>query len=351
MERRRLRIALNLVLASALFALASITLAQQPGPPPRGGGGPGQGGGMRQRPPKDEGFQIQDPLLRRVFEAQARLRYSGTRNVEFREEGERRQQVEFIIRDRNRQRTEYGAGPMMAGTIIIEDDQSRMQYFPDRNEIEVSPSRLREANQRMKMAFRGLSNGMLVVRKETGGRIAGIDTTKLVFNDRRGNVIQVLWVDPENGMILKRELRDPIGGPLGSFEFTKINYEPHIDDQDFRIERKGAKIVNMRDRLFEIARRQSLPPFRISENPQNPRLITVRPIELGGHKGMAQLYGFDEGRVSLFVFDGPLDQRRIESLARGEINTLYLQREGISLLLVGDLPPQELQRLSRMIAK
>lgn len=73
MERRRLRIALNFVLVSALFAVASVALAQQPGPPPRGGG-PGQGGGMRPRPSKEDGFAIQDPLVRRVLEAQARLR-------------------------------------------------------------------------------------------------------------------------------------------------------------------------------------------------------------------------------------------------------------------------------------
>lgn len=351
MERSRPRVAL--ILSIGLLLLASFSWAQNPprreGGPPMGGRGPGGGPGRMGGP--ELGKEIQDPLLRRVLEAQGRLRYSGTRTVEFRQEGQRIRQTEYIVRDGLRQRTEVAPGSPNAGTIIIEDREQRLQFFPERNEIESSPSRLREGMQRLRMSFRGFQNGMVNLRREPGGRVAGLETTKLTFVDRRGNVLQTMWVDPNNGMILKRDLRDPLGASLGSFEFTRVNYEPRINNDDFKIDRRGAKIVSQRDRLFQMSRRLNIPPFRIPEEPGNPRLFSVRPIDLGGRRGIHQVYGFDEGRVSLFIFDEPLDRGRIQGLVRDRMNVLTVQRDGFQLIFLGEVEREELDRLARIVTK
>ena len=160
---------------------------------------------------------------------------------------------------------------------------------------------------------------------------------------------QRLWIDPENGMLLKRELFDLAGSKIGSFEFKRINYRPNISPEDFEIKRKGALTVTLQDQIKRLARRTGLPAMRIPED-MGYELESVRPIEMGNVRAMMQVYFGDRGRVSFYQIGADINPQRLRNLAGGANLAVYSWHVGErTFALLGDVPQGELERLSKSI--
>src|SRR5438105_3986950 len=78
--------------------------------------------------------------LRKALEAGPRLRYTGKRRVEFRRDGKTEAYTEIVTRDGNKMRIEFPAGSTYTGQVIVETKGVRKHFFPDKNEIHVSPA-------------------------------------------------------------------------------------------------------------------------------------------------------------------------------------------------------------------
>lgn len=318
----------------ATLAICAIALAQ----PGRGRpGGPGAPGG-----PGPE-------LLRKMLQSQPGLRFSGTRIVEFRNGPDRVRNTEILLKDGERQRIEFSADSPNAGQIIVESGRERRQYFPDKNEIQVLRPRREEMIGRLGMLARQIREGGMRFRVEGGGEIAGIGTKQMILTDPQGNVVQRMWIDPDSGMLLKREIFDPVGTRIGYFEFTKVTFNPRFAPDDFRILRKGAKVVTIDDLVGRFAKRLGFSPTRIPVS-EPYELEDVRPVDLGARKGMMQLYAGQRGRFSLYQISGDIDQRRLERLADGPRLDVFSWRNGErTFILVGDVGRAELERLSKTL--
>jgi len=169
------------------------------------------------------------------------------------------------------------------------------------------------------------------------------------FEDPKGNPVQRLWIDAETGMLLKRELFDPVGSRMGYFEFKRINYRPTFTPDDFEIVRKGARLVTLDDQIRIMSRRLGIPPVRIPDS-DDLHLESVRPLELGSTRAMMQTYTGERGRVTLYHVAGSIDPQRLRRLAGDSNLQVYSWEDnGRTLALVGDIPASELERLSRTI--
>lgn len=303
------------------------------------------------RPNPAQNQVLREPILQKLMQARGRLRFSGTRTVMIKVDGDRLRVVEHVLRDGFRQRTEFADGSPNEGQIIVEDEQRRQHYFPGRNEILILPPRADEIYGRFRRQLREVSNGRLKFKSGPGGVIAGVPTEMGEIVDQQGNPVQRFWIDMRTGMMLKRELYDPVGGMAGAFEFTRINYEPVISRGDFELVRRGAKLVSPSDLLQQVSQQTDIRPMRLPESSPY-KLEDVRPLDLPNGTGMIQVYtGGDDGRFSFFIVRGNVDPQRLRRLLGQSLNFVAWRKGDLAFALMGDLPKRELDQIADQLGR
>ncbi|MFZ4507492.1 MAG: sigma-E factor regulatory protein RseB domain-containing protein [Fimbriimonas sp.] len=284
--------------------------------------------------------------LRRAIQNSEKARYAGTRMVEFRRGPRTMKHEEYVVRDRTRSRTEFSEGSPMFGQIIVENGDERRHFFPDRNEIHVTPARREESIRRLtKMLQRGKG-----VRFEEGAgeRVAGRPTRQWVVSDEFGNVMQRLFVENSRGFLIKRQIYDRVGTLVGSFSFKEIDFNPKIDDNSFTIVRKGAKIVTLDDELRQAVETGGFVHRTLAPS-SGFRLDDVRSMVFGKSPVLMLSYSGPEGRVSLHQTTGDISPKVLERFANDEVQFVTWKSEGRNWLLLGELSQERLKKLSRMV--
>ena len=302
----------------------------------------------QQQPKRDFGLMPDlPPILKKAVESAPKIRYSGLRTVEFREGPDREKYSETVIKDGSRSRSEIGTGSKNAGQIIVEDGEQRLHFFPDLNEIHVLPLQREEALSRL-MRFLRPGPRKLELSVEDGVKVAGIETKSVSVKDKDGNVITRLWIDPESGMILKRELYDPVGAVVGGFEFTRINFRPNIREDDFKIDRRGAKRLTLSDILQKLCEQNDYLVVKIPTG--EPYVLeNVRMLTHGPQPVLAQFYRSKIGPISLFQVKCTVDEKIMQRMARPNTSTATWSIKGRSFALVGEVGKAELDRLAAKI--
>lgn len=302
---------------------------------PRGGG---EGG------PKNR-----NGLLERAMRVQPKLKFSGTRRLLVRLGPDAKENVEKVWQDGTRSRVEFERGSADAGQIIVIANGVRSHFFPESNEIQVRPVRMEEPLARLGEMVRGGGRGTQI-RESAGGTIAGQATTQLSFVDPNGNVVGKLWIDPDTAMVLKRELFDPSGRLVGSMEFINVRLNPPFSEDDFKINRRGAKIVTIDELLKRNATMAGVRPLRISDD-SGLFLEQVKVIPLGdGRKALAQSYfGGNGRRLTMYVTRGNLDSGRLERLQGPHLASITMRKGEFTVVLIGGMSQGELQRLADQV--
>lgn len=279
----------------------------------------------------------------------SKLRYSGTRIVEFRQGPERKRHTEWVLRDGSRARTEFPEGSAFAGQIIVENRGERRHFFPDRNEIHVMPARRDEAFFRLFAMLGGRGSSTPKITAGDPDSIAGHRAIQVDVSDTAGNVIQKLWIHATNGLVMKREIFDRVGTRIGLFEFTSIDFSPRISRDEFEIKRRGAQIVTPRDRLRAEAQKAGLQPLALSRG-SGWSLEHVRVIRPAGEPILVQTYIGKHTPVTLFQLKSEVDQQRLDRLGRG-LSIHHWRQDGVTLVLVGDLPAESLRQLAAGVSR
>jgi len=306
-------------------------------------GAQGPGGGDRPQADAPDG----PPVLRRALLNAPRLRYAGTRVVEFRRNGSSDRHEETITRDGQFVRIEFPEGSPMQGQIIVENATERRHFFPDKNEIFILPPRRDEAFGRLTRML-SAGRGKVAVTTGPGAEIAGVKTEQIVISDRPGNVIQRLFIDPDSGLILKRELFDQGGAPVGGFEFKTVNLSPRINRRVFKLVVKGAKVVTPADLLERLAKEKGfLPSVLPTSSGYRLEGSYVRPIE--GKDVLIENYTSSEGRrLTLFQLTRPISPDKMRDFSkRDNVKAVTWQVQGYTFVLVGNLDESTLLRIAR----
>ncbi len=288
-------------------------------------------------------------LLERAVREQPKLRFTGTRRLIVRLGPEARETVERVWQDSGRSRVEFEGTSTDSGQIIVIANGQRSHYFPNSNEIQIRPARIEEPMIRLGEIVRGGRGGQ--IRESAGGAIAGIRTTQLSFVDASGNVLGKLWVDPNSAMVLKRELFDPSGRLVGSMEYLTVNSKPSFSENDFKIIRRGAKVVTVDEMLRRLSQQVGVRPLRLLESETTFMLEGVRPLSLGdGRKALLQSYFSKSGRrLTLYVTRGELDARRLRGLQGPNLATVKRTIGELTVVLIGNMPQADLDRLADQV--
>lgn len=287
------------------------------------------------------------PILQKAFNAVHKIRYTGTRVVEFKKGPDRKKHTEFVIVDGARSRVEFPGGSPFAGQIIVESGKQRMHYFPDKNEVHMLPARREDAVFRLvSMAKRFGKEGGLKFSEDAGEAVAGKATRLATISDKDANPLQKLWINPETGLILRRVIFDRVGSPIGSFEFTRVNFKPVLKPGDFVIKR-NARILKPMDLAKRLASENDFAPVFLPASEgyelEHSRVDTWEQ----GSKIFAQRYEGKKGNLTLFQVKGKAPEPRNR---RGRENLIYSwESNGRNFALVGGSSLEELQRLAKVL--
>ncbi|MCO5295487.1 MAG: hypothetical protein M9921_01385 [Fimbriimonadaceae bacterium] len=284
--------------------------------------------------------------LRNAMANGPKLRYSGTRIVEFKVGSEVTRHVEFVRRDGERTRIEFPPDSEFAGQVIVEDGNRRRHFMPDTNEILTLPARREEAFERLRGMLQLVRQGQLKVEASPGGPVAGFRTQSVALSDPNGNVVQRLWIDPRSGMILKREIFDRVGTRLGFFEFTTVQLEPIFRPNEFDLSRRGAREVTPEMQMRRLAKQSGLPAATLPAD-AGFQLESARLLRLGGEPVLAQTYLGRTARLSLFIVRNRVDERRIRTLAGQDFNVQIWTANNVTYALVGSVPKPQLAAIAR----
>lgn len=285
------------------------------------------------------------PIVQKAVRAALASRYSGERVIELREGPERFRNREIILKDGLKLRVEYGEGSRSFGQVVVERDRKRYHYFPDKNEIYVTPSHRDDVTARLigsiKSAMRG--NGKIAVTD--GEPIAGYRTNKVTVTDGRGQTAQTLWIEPRTGIILKRELFDRSGAREGYFEFSRINLNPALRTEDFEPPKvAGAKTLMPDDVALQAMRRGGFVRLFL---PEGPDLALEGSRVIGDGKILALHYRSPHGIISLMQVRGPIEPRLLAKTRRDGQNVFVWERAGRTFILIGPQPESQLRALSQ----
>ncbi|MBI3721765.1 MAG: hypothetical protein HY248_04355 [Fimbriimonas ginsengisoli] len=278
------------------------------------------------------------------------IRYAGTRWVEFRGPRRANGHSEWVLHEGDRTRVEFPTDASLRGQVIVDADGERRHYFPKRNLIEVSPSREDFPRARLiAMVRRGLRQAG-GIRTEDGGLVAGRPTSLVTLKELQGIVRAKLWIDPDNGMALKRALFDRTGAVVASLEYRAINYGPAIKPDSFRLERPGSRVANTVQQGTQRARLAGFQPLKLP--PGSPyRQQSARLVRVGGGQAFSQMFAGPWGQFSLFHLKKDVNLNRLRLAAGGRVHVTTFSRNGQSYAVVGDMDESELREVARQFTE
>ncbi|MBI5705696.1 MAG: hypothetical protein HZC36_01775 [Armatimonadetes bacterium] len=330
---------------AALIAVAALGAAQEK-PRPFGGGGFGRGGNQH----VDFSKLDLPPLLKRAIENGSKLRFSGTRVVEFKRGSERRTHTEYIWKDGTRLRITFPADSEFAGQIIVEDENSREHYFPGKNEIEVMAPRREETLTRMIgfMARPGSPSPKFVTGdSET---VASQRCTPIAICDPKGNAFARFWIEPRTGMVLKRELYDPAGGVVGSLSFTAVSFRfrPRPGDFDLPMKITGATRLTPEMLARRLMKEKGMIEVFLPAD-EGFKLEGSRLLGSREKPTLMLFYRGEKGHLTLHQVEGNVDLSRLRGMAGRDLRVYAWQARGRTFALMGQIGEDELKRLAGRI--
>jgi len=279
-------------------------------------------------------------IAAKITSASTKANYAAVRRLILpSQDGTRREVDERVMRSKGRLYISYFKDSPYADTKIFERDGKRYTYTISTNELRVSPSRTLDEITRLLTEPRGDDPVI-----KNGDKIAGRATYLVESKFGRDRGMHRMWVDTQQFVILKRNFLDSKGVVQGGYEVVEINYNVKISDSKFSIP-KGAKLVTVEDDLKKLAKEMGVDPFRITNN--SFTLMNSGQMEFDGVKILRQFYTSNEKRVSLFIMKG--SQKAEGFRPSDRVRIFRWEDDGHTLVLVGDLSQEELERLAKSV--
>ncbi|QYK54352.1 MAG: hypothetical protein KF824_05505 [Fimbriimonadaceae bacterium] len=279
-------------------------------------------------------------IAAKITAASSKANYAAVRRLILpSQDGTKREVDERVMRSRGRVYISYFKDSPYADTKIFERDGKRYTYTISTNEIRISPSRTLDEITRLLTDPKG--DDPII---KYGEKIAGRSTYLVESRFGRDRGMHRMWVDTQQFVILKRNFLDAKGDVQGGYEVIEINFNAKISDSKFSLP-KGAKLVTVEDDLKRLAKQMGVDPFMITNNSYT--LMNSGQMEFDGVKILRQFYTSNDKRVSLFVMKG--SQKTDGFRQSDRVKIFRWEDDGHTLVLVGDLSQDELERLAKSV--
>jgi len=292
------------------------------------------------------------PEITKYLRLQSRVNAAGIRNVTLMVDGQMRTFRERVLKQGLNMRIEFADGPN-AGSFTVESGGRRFLVNPARREARtMAPMCASFAPASLMSRLQGREGRWA---KSTGGDIAGAKTVRWDVFDSRNRIMQRFWVEPNRGLILKRQIFDENGRVVGGFEFEVVKFDVEMARQ-VRC-RNGLECVFGAHRFSHhpaAGRTQRRLPARIVDSGLilDPglgyNLDAVRILSAQRGSGIVMsVYADETTQLSLYIMKQPLNTERLRRLTGQRLKFYSWQQGGQYLTLIGALPQEELARLAR----
>jgi hypothetical protein len=282
--------------------------------------------------------------LLRAIHLSAKQHYIGTRVVEFRKDGQQVRYREIVSRDGPLLRIEFPGDSPYKGQLIVETSTERRHFLPDKNEIRIQPPRREDSLARLvRIASK---RDKFTISTGSDASVAGLPTTQIVVSDKSGNVLQRLFIS-KGGIVLRRQMLDPVGTVVGGFEFEKIDLTPKFAAGSFELERRGVKMIRPEDSLRDLATANGFPVAYLRPS-TGVSLQFSRLTKFGDKRVLMQFYAQQGARLSMYQVQADVSPAELSKFAR-DLNIYSWQSHGNTFVLVGSQDAADLRKLSNEV--
>ncbi len=281
--------------------------------------------------------------ISRYLQLQSRAKAAGIREVTLMVDGQMRTFKERVLKRGLSMRIEFADGPN-AGSFTVESGGRRFFVNPGRREARtMAPMGASFAPASLMSRLQGREGRW---QKSTGGDIAGASTVRWDVFDSRNRIMQKFWVEPSNGLILKRQIFDENGRVAGGFEFKAVEFDVEMAPELFSVP-AGFRVIRPVEELKAACQRAALTPV-ILDPALGYNLDAIRVLSAQQGAGIVMsVYADETTQLSLYIMKQPLNAERLRRLTGQRLKFYSWQLGGQHLTLIGALPEEELARLAR----
>jgi negative regulator of sigma E activity len=305
--------------------------------------------------------------LVRAITAPTRVNYSAWQQVVIRGPGGViTQHVRVVHRIPDDNRWEYFAGPGQVERVVVDDGQVAWQHLPRQQRVIYAPCV--RANPDLygdRYVERLAENYSLTAAGRQ--RIAGRPAVLLVLAPRDGHVgpTKWLWVDEQSGVVLRSQTRSADGRITVASTLSDVRFAQMLPDREFSppmgVTRQSVLLAHAVALPLEaLAREWGQALLVPGALPAGYLLESARFVQWGREPFIHVCYS--DGLNTISLFETAARPARASGAAaradqvhgspitwggRGPFRALSWQEQGLSLMLVGDLPSDEMLRLAR----
>lgn len=269
-------------------------------------------------------------------------RFAGIRTITYMEDGKVRKLEERVLRGNNKTRIEYDKNSSYAGQIVFEHGYQRKTYFKASNELRISSRS--PLNHQLVLMRSG--RGPTVTKISGSEKVAGHDC-KLVVTVAEGDTVRHrMWVDEDKGVVLRRETYDPEGKVVAGYVYKRIQYNAKFSDKHLDPP-TSAKVVTLEAEAARAAKDLGMPAFKMTQ--KDWVLTDVNKVDSRGVKLLALSYAHPTRRVTLSIVPKDTDLDNLDRIKPRGAETHLWTSGNYRLVLIGNLPLDELRRLARSV--
>ncbi|HET8701657.1 MAG TPA: MucB/RseB C-terminal domain-containing protein [Nitrococcus sp.] len=186
------------------------------------------------------------------------------------------------------------------------------------------------------------------------GRIAGRTAQRLNIvphdNFRYG---YRLWIDEQNGLLLRSDLVDESGKPLEQIMFTTIKTPETIPDQWLQPTLTGDEIKWQRRPVSSAAVAASGPVWEVGNLPEGFKLTLQERHHLtGGRSGLVEHQLYSDGLASVSVYIREEGKHPFNGWSRtGAVSAFGRTLDGYQIIVVGEVPPVTVQLIGESVRR
>lgn len=265
---------------------------------------------------------------------------------------------ERIVKAGVRYRVEYLQPPGRRGEVLIDDGLRRFHYVPRLKRVQILPSDQPLLLRRRREMLQRLQRGEIFLEVKGVEPVAGRRAVLLEAKTGQGQPLRRWWIDREYGIILRMEELAPRGEVRMRTEYVRLTvpavvplerFAPHFPAQVRRQD-----VLPPSQVFASIEEAQPLVAFTIRRPqtlPKGFRLAEVR-VRLVGQRPLVSLHYTDEV-TSLVLFQTRLPLRAdaplLKSLAPLSARVEAWRDGDVSLVLIGDAPPEMFEQMRRAL--
>jgi sigma-E factor negative regulatory protein RseB len=183
-------------------------------------------------------------------------------------------------------------------------------------------------------------------------RVAGIDAQVIAIKPRDAwRFGYRLWLDRQNGMVLRSALLDEKGYPVEQLMFTDLQVKPRIEDAAFASSAGAATETGLNPKGVDapVSERVTQSIWRIDQLPEGFSKVSHNRFTKAPGRHPTEHLVFTDGLATISVFVEKLDGTSPPlqgSSHRGSMNTFGTVVNGHQILVIGEAPAATVQRIA-----